>query len=817
MTKNVFYNRYLHFFVLLLLALTALTGCSSTKHLPEGSYLLWKNRVELKSDKVITNKGELKENLDNLIVQQPNSNFMGISVVKIPKKLWGYNRRYRKLHNLPDSLLPKSKERPVIFDSLTMPRSVQNMKNYLFNQGYFYARITDTVTFNKKKAITKYTIEAGANYLINRINYNIDDSEIAAIVKGNEFATVLKKGNEFTYSLLEEERSRITSVINNHGYRRFSLENITFKIDTLDRSIFKVAASPFENAVNFIAQAKSNKKSTLDIDIIIRKAEDTLSYNKYKIGKITVFPDYRGAEDRADSEMIKRSIHGVDFKYHSEYVLPRVLYRHMFIAPGYLYSKADEERTVSRLGSLGIFQYIRVQFRENRITHDSLDCNIYLNRAQKYDFSTNFEVSNSSAYLLGNSMSFNFRNKNFLRGANLLSLSANGGVETNYNKLIAGNFSDRFQVLTWFYGINASLDFPKFLAPVAASLFSSSNLPHTVITVGENVLYRLNYFKLINTSLNFSYNWRETDTKTWTLTPAFINNVRLPLREEAFEKIIDSNLYLKNSYKSTFIEGESISFRFDNSQRKKNKNYSYLRIAFEEAGSLMRGLKKVGFALNQLYDLEDTVFAQYMKFDFDARHYFSLRRSVLAFRFYGGLGIPYGGSLTMPYIKQYFAGGPYSLRGWRIRTLGPGRQVNTLSTTSPINLSLIDRTGDIKLETNGEYRFPIMPLFAGAVKMNGALFADAGNIWLTYPNSDTATQGGEFAIDKIGHDIAMDIGIGSRFDIASFLTIRIDLAMPVKKPNIPDKNGWVFNQIDFNSSAWRRENMVVNFSIGYPF
>lgn len=810
MAKNVFYNKHLRSIAVLLLALIALASCQSIKHLPEGKYLLWKNKVELRNQEVMVNKGELRENLDNLIIQQPNSNFMGLSVVRIPWKLGRYNLRYRKFGSRPDSLLPKTLERPVIFDSLTMPRSIQNMKNYMFNQGYFYARVWDTVTFRGRKAVTKYVVDAGPNYIINHINYNINDSEIAAIVISNEFATILKKGKEFTYSMLEEERSRITALINNHGYRRFSLENITFKIDTLDKSIFKVAASPFENAVNFIAQSKSNKKSTLDVDIIIRKADDTLSYNKYTISKITVFPDYRGPDDRTDPDMIVRNVNGVEFRYHNMYVLPRVLYRHMFIAPGKLYSKADEDRTISRIGGLGIFHYIRMQFRENRVTRDSVDCSVFLSRAQKYDFSTNFEVSNSSTYFLGNSLNVNFRNKNFLKGANLLTVSANGGVETSYNENIDGNIYKRVQLLTWFYGVNASLDFPKFLAPVASSIFSSSNLPHTVITVGENVLDRVNYFKLINTSANFSYNWRETDTKTWTLTPAFINNIRLPVRSKDFDELLSKNEYLKNSYKSTFIEGESISFRFDNSQQQKKKNYSYLRLAFEEAGSVMRGLKKAGFALNQLYDLEDTIFAQYMKFDFDARHYFSLRRSVLAFRFYGGVGVPYGGSVTMPYIKQYFAGGPYSLRGWRIRTLGPGRLVG--SADSGVT---IDRTGDIKLEMNGEYRFPVMPLFAGAVKMNGAVFADAGNIWLTY--ADATVPGGEFTLGQLGSDIAMDVGIGARFEIASFLTIRFDLAMPVKQPNVLTNNGWVTDQINFKDKNWRSLNLIPNFSIGYPF
>jgi outer membrane protein insertion porin family len=167
----------------------------------------------------------------------------------------------------------------------------------------------------------------------------------------------------------------------------------------------------------------------------------------------------------------------------------------------------------------------------------------------------------------------------------------------------------------------------------------------------------------------------------------------------------------------------------------------------------------------------------------------------------------------LPYIKQYFAGGPYSLRGWRIRTLGPGSYYD-LSNAN--NLTAIDRTGDIKFELNGEYRFPIAPLFAGAVKMKGALFADAGNIWLA--RKDSSYAGGEFKFNTLGQDIAADVGIGTRFEIASFLTLRVDVAMPVKKPNVLNgESGWVLKDIDPSNSTWRANNIIFNVAIGYPF
>ena len=225
-----------------------LAGCNSTKHVGDNQYLLRRNTIILKSDKPIQNRGEVKDNLSKLDAQKPNSYFLR----RMPTKLWLYNARYKKLHARPDSLVPKSVERPVIFDSTQIARSSQNMKTYLFNQGYFYAKIKDTFTLRNKKAYVTHTISAGTNFLIRKINYDADDSNVARIIRTATMPSGLQSNKEFTYSMLEDERSRIVSIVRNNGYYRFSQENVTFKLDTFDKTFFKDAESPFESAVNFL-------------------------------------------------------------------------------------------------------------------------------------------------------------------------------------------------------------------------------------------------------------------------------------------------------------------------------------------------------------------------------------------------------------------------------------------------------------------------------------------------------------------------------------------------------------------------------------
>ena len=789
----------------LLSAIFILSGssCNTTKYLKPDQSLLRQNTVKIK--KQIDRKGEIKDNLAHIEAQKPNSYFLGI-----PVKLLLYNRGRKKYQNDTANfqITSKTVERPVIFDTALLRRSVQDMHSYMNNQGYFYNRVTDTFVIKKQKAYVTYTIVPNDNYLINTVHYDADDTIIARVVKDGAAATGLQKGKDFTMSMLEDERSRVTTLLRDHGYYRFSQENVTFLLDTVNKALFRDEDSPFENAMDFVSSAKRKKDRTLDVNVIIRQTDDSAVYTQYHVNNITVYPDFVNNTDLR-SKLFEKVVHGISFRYHSVYVKPNVLYEHIYMAPGKLYTQSDYDKTIIKLNELGIFKYIHIAFREDSIKNNLLNAVIELNRTKKHDYTTTYEISNGSTYSVGNSLSLTYRDRNIAKGANLFTATLNGGIELIYDDNYGKGFFNHFYLLTEYYGANFSIDFPKFLAPVAASLFNNNNLPHTIISAGTNLLDRVDYFTLINTTTSFSYSWRQSNKITWSLSPIFINIISLPYEADSFRIRLDSNAFLRDSYKQNFIEGENLTFTYSDLEAKRGKNYSYLRAGVEEAGALLAGINSFGGALNNLYDIK---YAQYVKFDVDARHYFTFANSTFAFRFIAGLGIPYGQSQTLPYIKQYFVGGFYSLRGWRIRSLGPGSYYNAADAN---NINLIDRTGDIKLEWNGEYRFFIANLFAGGVKFNGALFTDAGNIWLA--RKDANYPGGEFNINTLGQDIASDIGVGTRFDVASFLTVRLDVAIPIKKPYVFTNGGFVFNQINFGDPTWRSNNIVFNFTIGYPF
>lgn len=778
-------------------------GCNTTRHLKEGEYLLRSNTVKLKSDKSITKKGELKDNLEGLIAQKPNTYFLGF----IPYKVWLYNNRYEKYQKDTNNFQLKSKtvERPVIYDSASKEKTAINIRGYLFQQGYFYSDVTDTTVFRGKKAYVTYKVKTNTNYLINEVTTDVPDSTIAGILRDNFSETKLKKKAEFSYPLLQEEQSRITSVLRDYGYYKFSNDNVTFELDTLTDNYARDIENPFETTLNLITfQKRSNKKPTLNIRIILRADEDVKAFEKYGVSKVRVFPDFIGRDDIRDTAMVEKTMEGITFRYHNYYVHEKVLLRHIFLEPDKYYSQSNYDQTISKLNELGIFQTSRIILIEDTTRNDGgnwLNCIIILTPGKKLDFNTNLEGSTGSTYAAGSAAAVSFRNRNLGKGANLLTMTVSGGIELWYDSL-GTRFTDRFKLLTRSAGFNTSLDMPKFLVPFNIKNFSKRTTPRTILGAGINLLDRVTYFNLINTSGSITYKWRETQTKNWEVTPMFINDIRLPYISDTFKKRLADNSFLRNTYKQTFIEGENIAFIFSDKEKKFGRNYSYLRLGLEEAGGIMSGLTSI-------FGSTTTNYAQYVKIDFDAEHFFTLPASMFAFRFYGGVGMPYDKSSVLPYIKQYFVGGAYSIRGWRIRQLGPGSYSDSSKA-----LNLIDRTGDIKLELNGEYRFDVIQLFAGAIKLKGALFADAGNIWLA--NKSTSYPGGEFAFNKLGRDIAISTGTGARLDIGGFFVLRFDVAFPVKNPAYPYNGGWVANQF-FGYHNWARDNLVYNFAINYPF
>lgn len=795
------------FLSLLLLAL--LSGCSITKHLNDGQYLLRKSTVKLKTSIGVSEKGILADELDMLELQKPNTYLFNL----LPYKSWLYNLRYQKYQKDTANFQITNKvvEKPVVFDSTLIKTTGENMYSFLVNQGFFYAKVSDSVSFRKKKAYVQYKVRTGFAYQIDSLQYQIQDSALALIIPALEKGTLFTPKTIYSNTIAGEERNRLVNVIRNFGYYKFTVDNISFELDTMNYHPAASTKNPIDGAVDFFTQSPESLKHQLNIQTVIHPSDDSLSFHKYEINKVVVISDYSDSLSVDSNNFHHITLNGIDFRYHKHWVNTSVLDKKIFIRPGDFYSQDNYNQTLRQLNDLSIFQYVRIYMFEprNDSSHHLLNCYIVMSPNDKYNFQTNVEVSGGDLYVIGTAANVSVTDNNFLKGANQLTSTLSYGLELGQDKTADLPFLQQFYFFSRNVGFNFRLSFPKFILPISQNKFSRQSVPHTFIDAGINSLTRINYFSLRSINGAFGYLWKESPTKSWTVKPVFVNVLHLSHVDPSFQERMDTIHAIQNSYQETFIEGEDIEFTLNTAGVKPQK-YSYMKLGLEEAGALLGGIKGIGNAFGLPLSIEN---AHYVRLDFDTRQYFVQRNASLIFRFAGGVGIPYAGSTVLPYLKQYFVGGAYSIRGWRPRVLGPGSYKAT-SKNSADNL-FIDESGDIKLEWNAEYRFNMIKLFSGAININGAVFADAGNVWLA--NKDEKLPGADFQWNTLYQDIALSSGAGLRFDLGGYLVIRFDWAIPLKAPYIFENNGWVVDKIDLGNRKWRKENINLNLAIGYPF
>lgn len=389
-----------------IVAVLFLFGCTSTKQVPEGKYLLRANSISISSPVRIPHKGELEENLGKITAQKTNDYFFdyGFGGVHLgtPFKLRSFNRKYsrllrdtsnKKLRNKISLKLEQKKiETPVIYDSLLRKKTSENIKTYLFNNGYFYATVTDTVSYRNKKAFVSYKVHSGINYLINNVKYDVDDSASVVLISAKKDETFLTAGIPFTYDLLDKERTRIANILRDWGYYKLTTDNISFRLDTINKQYVQDKNNSINTALDIIS-SKQSKRPTINIRLIIR-ADDAKreNYKRYGIRSITVFPDMKSSRDLQDSTLLHKVFQKIDFKYHNYYVREKVITNHMVIAVGRYYSQTEYDMSISKLNELGMFQTVRITFSEDS-SHDYwLDCQVYLTPNDKLDWTTSLEV-----------------------------------------------------------------------------------------------------------------------------------------------------------------------------------------------------------------------------------------------------------------------------------------------------------------------------------------------------------------------------------------------------------------------------------------
>ena len=766
-------------------------SCNPTRTLTEGEFLVNKNSIE------IDNKKVSKDDVDSYIKQKPNRRIL--SIFRFHLGVYNYAKVGKKERRWKKWLYNTIGEPPVILDTLLTNKSVKQIKLYLNSKGYFNSIVNKEIHYKKKKANLKYIAFTSQPYIIKELKYSIKDDLIRSIIYADTSGSLIIKGNNYDTDVLQSERERITTNLKNDGFYYFTKEYITYNID-----------SAFGN---------HQLEITLEIRNPVIKSKEypdslvSLSHKRYVINEINIYPDFRSLDiDTARykkysffaaqrKKLLLPSVYNFFFRDTLK-IKPKTITQSIFFKQGDYYKLKDVDQTNVRLIDLKMFKFINIQFSESKQDtlnkKNLLDCKIQMTRTPVQSFALEAETTNSAGNLgVGGNMIY--QNKNIFRGAEIFKFNIRGAMEIQKILGEKNNETGLQQYLpfnTIETGAEAGIDIPKFLIPVKQERFSKYFKPKTTINAGLNYQKRPDYTRYI-VNVSFGYDWKESQYQRLMFYPADINSVKIYPSDQFINTINSINdPKIKNSYNDHMTFAGKFNYIFSNQQLSINKNFSYFRGNIESSGLMLRGINK---ALNN-YKFADgsyTVFyikyAQYLKADADYRHFFIFNESnKLVFRATCGYGQAYGNSTVLPFEKSFFAGGANSIRAWSIYSLGPG----SYSDTNKLN-----RTGDIDIEGNMEYRFPIYSY------LKGALFMDAGNIWLNKKN-DKMT-GGEFQIDRFYKEFAVALGFGARFDF-SFFILRLDAAVPARDPSNPENNRWVLDQTKFN-------DIQLNLGIGYPF
>ena len=728
-------------YTLFVFVLLALVGCDGTRYVADGDYLLTSTHVSCENPRINLTT------MDTYIRQRPNSKWL--SSLKVP--LGFYSMSGVDTTKWINRTLRNWGQAPVVYDSLLTARTVEDITAAVRNEGYLNATVTPQLTKKGKRIKVNYDIVTGSPYVVRKIKYDIKDPIIGDMLAKDEQLLDMHTGQIFSVNQLGRNRNRITDYLNNHGYYQFNKEFITFDVDS--------------------SQMNRTVDVTMNIDLYRRNSYQDFSLHPlYSVRNVY----FEGAN--TPDFTLRRS----------------VLEQNSFIASGKPYSAADLQRTYTRFSRLQAIRYTNIHFDENP---DSmyLDCHIQVSPQKTNSIQVQPEGTNTAGDL-GAAVSLIYQNRNIFHGSELLNVTARGAYEAIRG--LEGYQSHNYEE----WGLETSLAFPRFLFPWMKKSFHRRSSATSEILFSYNRQNRPEFQRRIFTAA-WRYKWNNPRKHTQYKVDAIdVNFISMPWISETFkhdylDSVSNRNAILRYNYENLMIMKAGIGFTYSD----KGKT---IRLNFESAGNVLH-LLSAPLKFRENDEGQNTflgiAYAQYIKGDVDYTRLFALDdRSNLAVHARLGIAYPYGNSSILPFEKRYFAGGSNSVRGWSVRSLGPGGYVRNDG-----RIDFINQTGDIKLELSAEMRSHLFWRFQSAI------FVDAGNIWTIRKYDDQPD--GQFRFDTFMKQIAVAYGIGLRLNFDYFV-IRLDMGMKAVNPAYTTSREH-FPLVHPNFSR----DHAFHFAVGFPF
>ncbi len=759
-------RNYISLFVLII-AVLQLQSCSNTKFLT-GDQKLYTGRKKIQV--ISAEKGKTikpaEEIAGQITLVQPNNSLMGKRVLP-PVGLWFYNYRKPDEGKSGGFLYRKLKKEPVLLSIVNPEQRCLKIESELFVNGYFNSNATfkiDTSQSNPKKAKIEYQVEVTQPYLLNTIMNPPACDSIDTLINRFTPELNLKSGDVFSLQTIRNEKQKLASMIIEKGYYFFSPENIEVIADTTD--------IPFR------------------INLLIRKKTDIEPYvcRKYSINKVGVLINQSTGSENTNLPYDTITYDGIYITGQTTYLKPQTVSRAILFREGDIYSETKHKGTIPLLNNYGVFESVRMEFTVVDTLQHKMDLLVELR--PKKDVSLNIEgaVQAKSTGFAGPNTEITIAHANISHSANRLQLKTFGGFEWQWGS----KSEDELGSNSYNAGINSSFIFPRMMVPFKSIRENSSLIAKSVGTLGFEFINNVRYYRMNSVNTSFGYQWNKKQNITHQLYPVRINIVSLKQTTAEFDSIVKTNPYVKKSFEEQTIIGPRYYFSYDNTAGTKNGIYFTGEIS--TSGNLIYLINQFGNK-EKPYQLLGEVYSQFIKTTVDLRYYTNTPKQGWIMRFYAGNGFSYGNSEVMPYVEQYYSGGSNSLRGFIARSLGPGgykpQEYN----------GIVDQTGDIKLEMNVEYRFPLTKM------LHSALFLESGNVWLLNP--DVNRPNSQFKFDTFANQLAVDTGLGLRFDF-DFFVLRTDFGIPLRYPYNEGNGNWVpFNEM-FSKTK-------LNIAIGYPF
>ncbi len=753
----------------MLLFLSTIFGCSVKKFIPDDEQLYTGAELKLETETKIEDIKDISGELNTLLQPEPNSKILGMRI-----GLWAYYKNQKDNPGFINRFLNKKiGEEPVYFSAVNIPNTQDFILNRLENRGFFYSSITSDVNQGDQFASVDYVAKVSTPYTLLEYQIEVDSLPIYQQIRTLTKDTDLDSASRFDLNSLKVERDRMDEALKALGYYNFNSEYLIFEADT----------------------NVSDSSRKFNLYLRLKKDVPEKSMVPYEITRINVFPNYSVNESAA--KLDTTVVESKNFIQGNLVFKPELLNDYILIEKGQNYSPKLSSLSTNRLSSIGNYKFVNLRYDELEMSDSlgHLEANFFLSPMTRRSLRAELLGVSKSNNFAGPALNLTYRNRNIFKGGETFNLSTRIGYEFQ----IAGG--DRSNLKSFEYGIKGELIFPRviFFVPIREKL--SYSVPKTKMSLGFEYLSRGGLYRLNTFSANYGYFWNANRWVYHELNPISINLVNQTQTSPEFEEILDQNPFLRRSFEQNFIVGINYLFNYNKLVDDTRTHGIFVGTGLDVAGNLLNGLSNLtNSESGKLLGLE---YAQYAKVDLDLRYYFRpVKEHTIATRLWAGVGMPLGNSLSLPYIKQFFSGGPNSVRAFRIRSIGPGSYQPDQNSTN----SFFDQSGDIRLEGNVEYRFPIFSF------LKGALFMDAGNIWLW--NENDALPGGKFSKDWT-KQLAVGTGVGLRVDV-QFFVIRFDLATPLRIPYLPEGERWG-NTFDIGSKTWRKEKLVFNFAIGYPF